>query len=140
MIISTSQIELLLNNKALPAYSLEKETGVSRDTISKFRRGEISLDNLTLKTLTQLQKWIDGGNFRISYDYSELIEDIKMDMYQGLIDEYIYIIRGEFLEALGTSPIVDYLCSLDELEEGEVAEKTKVQSVLAEMELYNKIF
>ncbi|HFI0216165.1 TPA: hypothetical protein ACGOVI_001353 [Streptococcus suis] len=140
MIINTSQIELLLNNKALPAYSLEKETGVSRDTISKFRRGEISLDNITLKTLTQLQKWIDEGNFRISYDYSELLEDIKMDMYEGLIDEYIYIIRGEFSEALGTSPIIDCLCSPDELKEGEVAEKTKVQSVLAEMELYNKIF
>ena len=66
MIINTSQVEMVLNNKAIPAYSIEAETGVSRDTISKFRRGLVQLENIRLKTLIQIQKWIDDGNFKIS--------------------------------------------------------------------------
>ena len=66
MIINTTQIEMVLTNKAIPAYTLEMETGVSRDTISKFRRGLVQFENLRLKTLMQIQKWIDDGNFKIS--------------------------------------------------------------------------
>ena len=50
MIINTSQVEMVLNNKAIPAYTLEMETGVSRDTISKFRRGLVAFENIKLKT------------------------------------------------------------------------------------------
>lgn len=140
MIINTSQVEMVLTNKAISAYTLEMETGVSRDTISKFRRGIVQLENLRLKTLMQIQQWIDDGNFKISYDYSELIEEIEVDINEGLIKGYIYIVRGDFIEALGTSPIVDYYCSPDQIEDGVVAEKLRAQSVLAEMELFDKIF
>ena len=63
MIINTSQIEMVLSNKAIPAYTLESETGVSRDTISKFRRGLVAFENIKLKTLMRIQQWIDEGNF-----------------------------------------------------------------------------
>lgn len=139
MIINTSQVEMVLNNKAIPAYSLESETGVSRDTISKFRRGLVQLENVKLKTLMQIQQWIDNGNFKISYDYSELIKEIKMDILEGLLDEYIYIVRGDFIEALGTSPVIDYYYTADEIEEGDMAEKVRTSAVLAELEFYNQI-
>ena len=71
MMINTSQVEMVLNNKAIPAYTIEAETGVSRDTISKFRRGIVNLENIKLKTLMQIQQWIDDGNFKISYDYKD---------------------------------------------------------------------
>ena len=61
MIINTTQVEMVLNNKAIPAYSLEAETGVSRDRISKLRRGDIKFENMSLKTIIKIQKWIDDG-------------------------------------------------------------------------------
>ena len=140
MIINTSQVEMVLNNKAIPAYTLEMETGVSRDTISKFRRGLVAFENIKLKTLMQIQQWIDDGNFRISYDYSELIEEIMADIEEGLFSEYIYIVRGEYFESLGTEPIIDYYYEPDQIDDGIVAEKVRVQSVLAEMEFFDRIF
>lgn len=139
MIINTSQVEMVLNNKAIPAYSLEAETGVSRDRISKLRRGDIKFENMSLKTIMKIQKWIDDGNYRFSYDYSELIEEIKTDMLEGLLDEYIYIVRGDFIEAIGTSPVIDYYYSPEEIEDGDVAEKVRTTALLVELELYNKI-
>lgn len=62
MIINTEKVEMVLSDSTIPAYSLEKETGVSRNTISNFRRGMVELDNIKLKTLRQIQKWIDDGN------------------------------------------------------------------------------
>lgn len=61
MIINTTQVEMVLNNKAIPAYSLEAETGVSRDRISKLRRGDIKFENMSLNTIMKIQKWIDDG-------------------------------------------------------------------------------
>lgn len=139
MIINTTQVEMVLNNKAIPAYTLEAETGVSRDRISKLRRGDIKFENMSLKTIMKIQKWIDDGNYRFSYDYSELIEEIKTDMLEGLLDEYIYIVRGDFIEAIGTSPIIDYYYSVDEIEEGIVAEKVRTSDVLVELEFFNRI-
>ena len=66
MIINTTQVEMVLNNKAIPAYSLEVETGVSRDRISKLRRGDIKFENMSLKTVMKIQKWIDDGNYRLT--------------------------------------------------------------------------
>ncbi|HFI0084985.1 TPA: hypothetical protein ACGORA_000375 [Streptococcus suis] len=139
MIINTSQVEMVLNNKAIPAYSLEAETGVSRDRISKLRRGDIKFENMSLKTIMKIQKWIDDGNYKFSYDYTELIEEIKTDMLEGLLDEYIYIVRGNFIEAIGTSPVIDYYYSPEEIEDGDVAEKVRTTALLVELELYNKI-
>ena len=91
MIINTTQVEMVLNNKAIPAYSLEAETGVSRDRISKLRRGDIKFENMSLKTIMKIQKWIDDGNYRFSYDYTELIKELKEDIAKGLTNDYIYI-------------------------------------------------
>ena len=88
----------------------------------------------------QIQQWIDDGNFRISYDYSELIEELASDMLEGLTDEYIYIVRGQFSEELGACPIIDYYYSADEIDDSIIAEKARTTAVLAEMELYNRIF
>lgn len=140
MIINTSQVELVLNNKALPAYSIEAETGVSRHTIARYRRGEVDFKKISLGTIMKIQQWIDDGNFRISYDYSELIEDLETDIAEGLTDDYIYIVRGEYVEAIGVCPIIDYYYTPGEIEDGDVAEKVRTLAVLSEMELFNQIF
>lgn len=60
MMIDTDKIETLLNNKAIPAYTLEAKTGVSRSTIAKIRKNIINIDNLTLKSLKALQIYLDN--------------------------------------------------------------------------------
>ncbi|MFB5967416.1 hypothetical protein J7T88_03845 [Streptococcus thermophilus] len=140
MIINTARVELVLMNKAIPANYLEKELGINRSTITRVRNGERKLENLTLETIMTIQKWIDEGNYRFSYDYSELIEDLEEDIAEGLTDEYIYVVRGPYNELLEKCPIIDYYYTSEEIEEGDLAEKTLITSVLAEMKSDNKIF
>lgn len=68
MIINTTQVEMVLSNKAIPAYTLESETGMSRATISKFRKNEVDFEKISLKNIMAIQKWIDDGNYIFSYD------------------------------------------------------------------------
>ena len=140
MIINTARVELVLMNKAITANYLEREIGISRSAITRVRNGERKLENLTLETIMTIQKWIDEGNYRFSYDYSELIEDLEEDIAEGLTDEYIYVVRGPYNELLEKCPIIDYYYTSEEIEEGNLAEKTLTASVLAEMKQDNEIF
>nr|DAO77544.1 MAG TPA: LacI-type transcriptional regulator [Caudoviricetes sp.] len=140
MLINTSQIEMVLMNKAIPANLLENATGINRSTITRVRNGERKIENLTLETIAKIQEWIDAGNYRFSYDYSELIEELEADIEEGLTGEYIYIVRGEYNEIMGKSMIIDYYYTPEEIEEGDIAEKVLTASVLAEMKADNEIF
>lgn len=139
MIINTSQVEMVLMNKAIPANLLEREIGISRSTITRIRNGERKIENLTLDTIAKVQQWIDAGNYRFSYDYSELIEELEEDVAEGLTDDYIYIVRGDYIETLDKCPIIDYYYTAEEIEEGDIAEKVLTSSVLAEMKADNEI-
>lgn len=139
MIINTIQVEMALMNRAVSAYQLEKATGVSQSAISRLRSGERAFENLTIETAVKIQQWIDSGNFRISYDYSELIEELVADVIEGLAGEYIGIVRGEFIKALGVCPIIDYYCDLQEIEDNDVAEKARTLDVLAEMRMFSEV-
>lgn len=140
MIINTTRVEMVLMNRAIPANYLEKELGISRSTITRVRNGERKFENLTLETTMTIQKWIDDGNYTFSYDYSELIEDLEADIAEGLTDDFIFIVRGEYNEALEKCPIIDYFYTKEEIEEGDMAEKLGVEAVLNEMKQDNSIF
>ena len=140
MIINTTRVEMVLMNRAIPANYLEKELGISRSTITRVRNGERKFENLTLETIMTIQKWIDDGNYTFSYDYSELIEDLEADIAEGLTDDFIFIVRGEYNEALEKCPIIDYFYTKEEIEEGDMAEKLGVEPVLNEMKQDNSIF
>ncbi|MGZ1029066.1 hypothetical protein ACXOUE_08865 [Streptococcus thermophilus] len=140
MIINTARVELVLMNKAIPANYLEREIGISRSAISRVRNGERKIENLTLETIIKVQKWIDSGKYTFSYDYSDLIEELEEDIAEGLTDEYIYVVRGPYNEILEKCPIIDYYYTSEEIEEGDLAEKTLTASALAEMKSDNGIF
>lgn len=140
MRINTTRVYMVLMNKAIPAYYLEKELGISRSRITRIRNGERKFENLTLETIMTIQKWIDDGNYTFSYDYSELIEDLEADIAEGLTDDYLFIVRGDYNEALEKSPITDYYYSQDEIEDGDMAEKMLTKEVLKEMKQDNSIF
>ena len=133
MKINTTRVEMVLMNRAIPANYLEKELGINRSTITRLRNGERKLENLTLETIMIVQKWIDEGNYRFSYDYSELIEELEEDIAEGLTGNYLFIVRGEYNEALEKCPIIDYYYSKEEIEDGDLAEKVLTEAVLNEM-------
>ena len=139
MRINTTRVWMVLTNKAIPAYYLENEIGISCSVIEKVRDDESEFKNLTLDVVTKIQKWIDDGNYTFSYDYSELIQDLEADIAEGLTDDYLFIVRGAYNEALEKCPIIDYYYSKEEIEEGDLAEKTLTASVLAEMKSDNDI-
>nr|DAS59050.1 MAG TPA: Regulatory protein-modification, helix-turn-helix, transcriptional regulato, DNA [Caudoviricetes sp.] len=140
MIINTKKVEMVLMNKAIPANLLEREIGISRSAITRIRNGERKIENLTLDTIAKVQQWIDAGNYRFSYDYSELIEELEEDIAEGLTDDYIYIVRGEYNEVMEKCMIIDYYYTAKEIEQGDFAEKVLTSSVLAEMKADNEIF
>lgn len=140
MIINTTRVYMVLMNKAIPANYLEKELGINRSTITRVRNGKRKFENLTLETITTIQRWIDDGNYTFSYDYSKLIEDLETDIAEGLTDDYLFIVRGDYNEALEKCPITDYYYSQDEIEDGDMAEKALTEAVLNEMKQDNSIF
>lgn len=140
MKINTTRVEMVLMNRAIPAYYLGKELGISRSTITRVRNGERKFENLTLETIMTIQKWIDEGNNRFSYDYSDLIEELEVDIAEGLTDDYLFIVRGDYNEAMEKCPIIDYYYSQDEINDGDMAEKALTEAVLNEMKQDNSIF
>ena len=127
-------------NKAVSAYRLAKETGIQESSISLLRNGKKDLNKLSLEVAMRVQAWIDAGNYSFSYDYSELIEELEADIEEGLADEYIYIVRGEYNEVMEKCMIIDYYYDPEEIAEGDIAEKVLTSSVLAEMKKDNEIF
>lgn len=139
MKINTSQVEMVLMNKAISAYRLSKEIGIQESSISLLRNGKKDFNKLSLEVAMRVQKWIDEGNYHFSYDYSDLIEELEEDIAEGLTDEYIYIVRGDYIEMLDKCPIIDYYYTAEEIEQGDFAEKVLTSSALAEMKADNEI-
>ena len=138
MKINTSQVEAVLMNKAVSAYRLAKEIGIQESSISLLRNGKKDFNKLSLEFAMRVQSWIDAGNYRFSYDYSELIEELEADIEEGLANEYLYIVRGDYNEMLDKCPIIDYYYTAEEIEQGDLAEKVLTTSVLAEMKADNE--
>lgn len=139
MRINTSQVETVLMNKAVSAYRLAKEIGIQESSISLLRNGKKDFNKLSLEVAMRVQAWIDAGNYRFSYDYSDLIEELEVDIEEGLTSDYIYIVRGEYNEVMDKCMVIDYYYNPEEIEEGDIAEKVLTASVLAEMKSDNEI-
>lgn len=59
MIINLKQIYDLINNEEISAYQIGEATSVSRQAIAAVRRGDRDLENFQLKTIIELQKFIN---------------------------------------------------------------------------------
>lgn len=142
MIIKTEQVKLVLYNTALTGYFLEKSgIGISRQAISQLRnKGEENFEKLPLETVMKVQKWIDEGNYRFSYDYENIIGNLEDDIEDGNVSDKIYVIRDSFDERLGFAPILGYYVSLDDIAEGDTVQEMTVETALREMKRFNEIF
>lgn len=59
MLIGTEKIEKLLADESISAYEIESKSGVNRTILTKLRRGEAELDNMTLKNLKKIMEYIE---------------------------------------------------------------------------------
>ena len=59
MIIDVEKIEKLVADETISAYEIESKSGVNRTILTKLRRGEADLDNMTLKNLKKIMEYID---------------------------------------------------------------------------------
>lgn len=140
MIINTERVKMVLMNKAISGYALWQATGVPQSGISRLRSGKKRFEDLTVETLEKIQRWIDDGHYTFSYDYSELLDELTADIEEGLTDEYLYVVRGEYNEVMEKRMIIDYYYSPDEIEEGDLAEKMLTAAVVEEMKRDSSIF
>lgn len=140
MIINTERVKMVLMNKAISGYALWQATGVPQSGISRLRSGKKRFEDLTVETLEKIQRWINDGHYTFSYDYSELLDELTADIEEGLTDEYLYVVRGEYNEVMEKRMIIDYYYSPDEIEEGDLAEKMLTAAVVEEMERDSSIF
>ena len=131
---------MVLLNKAISGYALWKTTGISEGSISKLRNGKKRFEDLSLGTICKIQEWIDAGNYKFSYDYSELLNELISDIEEELTGEYLYVVRGDYNEIMEKRMIIDYYYSPDEIEEGDLAEKMLTEAVVEEMKKDNSIF
>ncbi len=56
-----AKIEKLINNKSISSYQINKNTGISYGNINAMRRGQRSIDNLTLKNSVLVSNWSQLG-------------------------------------------------------------------------------
>ena len=61
MRLDLDKIKAAINNTDYSAYLIEKESDVSRATISNIRNGKQDFGRLEVNTLIKLQKWLEGN-------------------------------------------------------------------------------
>ncbi|MFB8449871.1 hypothetical protein [Enterococcus thailandicus] len=102
-IIDTSSIQKLIDSN-LSAYSIEKDTGVSRMTITNYRKGNANILNMSLDKAIKLQEFWEEY---IMEEYQSLKEFIEHDYQErgfghGELEEFNpeKIMNGETVEVL----------------------------------------
>ena len=140
MIINTERVRMVWLTTVISGYALWKTTGISEGSISKLRNGKKRFEDLSLETICKIQEWIDAGNYKFSYDYSDLLDELASDIEEGLTGQYLYVVRGDYNEIMEKRMIIDYYYSPDEIEEGDLAEKMLTAAVVEEMRKDSSIF
>lgn len=86
-IIDVEKIEKLLADESISAYEIESKSGVNRTILTKLRRGEADLDNMTLKNLKKIASYIEMEESIMEITKYELRESSavvkKEDVYEG---------------------------------------------------------
>ena len=84
---------------------------------------------------------------KISYDYSEMIKEIKEELEFGTLtlDEDIYIVRKmrtveHFGKVFNYNSIIDWYFLSDVILDGDEVEKIKVKDFLDEIEQMNTVY
>lgn len=90
-IIDLEKIEKLLADESKSAYGIEKVSGISRDIVAKLRRGDIKMENLTIKNASKLMNYVEYDESIIKKEDIELrmaVAEVKKDeIHEGVTQE-----------------------------------------------------
>lgn len=91
MIIDTEKIEKLLDDETVSAYEIESKSGVNRTILTKLRRGEAGLENMTLKNLKKIMEYIEREESKTmitKYELRVATAEVKKDeLHEGVTQE-----------------------------------------------------
>ncbi len=89
--IDLEKIEKLLADESKSAYGIEKVSGISRDIVAKLRRGDIKMENLTIKNATRLMDYVKYEESIVKKEDIELrmaVAEVKKDeIHEGITQE-----------------------------------------------------
>lgn len=90
-IIDVEKIEKLLADETVSAYEIESKSNVNRTILTKLRRGEAELDNMTLKNVKKLMEYIEREESKMEITKYELrvatAEVKKEELHEGITQE-----------------------------------------------------
>lgn len=131
-------IESFIQNHAIPIDIIGKETGVSLKRLNSARDGLLSVDELSTEELEKIDCMIKETGYRVSVDYSELIEELTHDKFEGLIGERV-IVERTMNELVGRPIPVDYYFSIGEVPIGVKTSLESYDDLMKELDDLNRI-
>ena len=88
MIINIENIKKLLDSE-ISSYQINKDLGISTNAINSIRRGERSIENLTLETGLKLSKYWEELNMTLEDKIKQYISEMDEEIRNGLYDVYL---------------------------------------------------
>lgn len=79
----------------IPPKAVANETGVAMPRIEAIRDGKMSINDLSFEEILKLHEYIKKYPPHISFDYSELIEELKMDIAEDVVGDSVFVIRNK---------------------------------------------
>lgn len=131
-------IESFIQNKAIPMEIIVRETGVSLKRLNLVRDGLLSVDELSTEELNRIDAMLKETGYRVSIDYSELIEELTHDKFEGLIGERV-IVERKMNELVGRPIPVDYYFSISEVPIGVKTSLESYDDLMKELDDLNRI-
>lgn len=131
-------IESFIQNKAIPMEIIVRETGVSVKRLNLVRDGLLSVDELSTEELNRIDSMLKETGYRVSVDYSELIEELTHDKFEGLIGERV-IVERKMNELVGRLIPVDYYFSIGEVPIGVKTSLESYDDLMKELDDLNRI-
>lgn len=131
-------IESFIQNKAIPMEIIVRETGVSLKRLNLVREGLLSVDELSTEELNRIDYMLKETGYRVSIDYSELIEELTNDEFEGLIGDRV-IVERKMNELVGRPIPVDYYFSIGEVPIGIKTSLESYDDLMEELDDLNRI-
>lgn len=98
----------------------------------------MSVDELSTEELEKIDCMIKETGYRVSVDYSELIEELTHDKFEGLIGERV-IVERKMNELVGRPIPVDYYFSIGEVPIGVKTSLESYDDLMKELDDLNRI-
>jgi ORF57 len=94
-LLNLDKIKLLTERTMIPPKAVANETGVAISRIEAIRDGKMTINDLSFSEIRKLHEYIQKHPPHISFDYSEIIEDLKLDISKGVVGDNVFVVRDK---------------------------------------------